>query len=422
MKRNLVAAVLASALFLYSCTGGNGITAARPQSGNYTVYYLGAAAFARGGASTELRGVWVSQFDMHPVYRTGSRQRDEEDYRRLVDIMLDNLVRDGFNAVFLQVRPNGDSMYESEIYPCSKYVAGSYGGKIEYDAVRIFLELAKARGLAVHAWINPYRLCTIADMEEYTGNCVLKEWHSEPGRRIKKGEDGLLYLDPSYPEATALIAAGADEILQKYGFDGIHIDDYFYPTEFEFDDSFEFAQSGYSDLGDFRRENVNRTVKALYDTAHKHGKIFGIAPSGNIYSLENGWYADIYRWCGEIGYADYIMPQLYFGFNNLCCPFETVLADWCDATRGGAKLYVGLSVAKCAAGSEGKPDIYAGEAGKYEWRDSKDIIARSLEAVKRSDARGFCLFCYSSLYDPVTGEENPLVAAEKAAFAGAIKG
>ena len=73
-------------------------------------------------------------------------------------------------------------------------------------------------------------------------------------------------------------------------------------------------------------------------------------------------------------------------------------------------------------GSEGKPDIYAGEAGKYEWRDRKDVIARSLAAVKSSGANGFCLFTYSSLYDPLTGEENPLIAAEKKAFAGAISG
>lgn len=406
-----------------SCGSIERVETARPESGTYTVYYLGSAAFAgRARANGELRGIWVSQFDMHPVCRDGCRQRDENDYREKVRAMLDNLVRDGFNTVFLQVRPNGDSMYESEIYPCSKYIAGYYGGSLDYDAVGIFLTNAKERGLSVHAWINPYRLCTKSDMENYEGGCVLKKWYADRGGRIKEGEDGLLYLDPSYPEATRLIAAGADEILDKYDFDGIHIDDYFYPTEFEFHDEREFAQSGYSDLGEFRRANVNRTVKALYEAAHSHGKIFGVAPSGNIYSLENGWYADIYRWCGESGFADYIMPQLYFGFENACCPFASVLSDWCAAMQNGAKLYIGLSAAKCVMGSEGKPDIYAGEAGKYEWRDRKDVIARSLAAVKSSGANGFCLFTYSSLYDPLTGEENPLIAAEKKAFVGAISG
>lgn len=422
MKRKIFVVSLVAALLLCSCGDAGQAPQTLPDCGG-AVYYVGAAAFAgRGRANGELRGIWVSQFDMHPVYRDGGRQREEPDYREKVCAMLDNLVRDGFNTVFLQVRPNGDSMYESEIYPCSKYIAGYYGGSIGYDAVGIFLCSAKERGLAVHAWINPYRLCTKEDMEAYEGDCVLKEWYAVPGRRIKEGGDGLLYLDPSYPEATDLIAAGANEILNKYDFDGIHIDDYFYPTEFEFDDALEFARSGYSDLGEFRRANVNRTVKALYEAAHSHGKIFGVAPSGNIYSLENGWYADIYRWCGESGFADYIMPQLYFGFENACCPFEAVLADWCKAVSGGSKLYVGLSAAKCVMGSEGKPDIYAGEAGKYEWRDCKDVIARSLQAVKSSEADGFCLFTYSSLYDPLTGEENPLIAAEKKAFAVAISG
>ncbi len=369
-------------------------------------------------SAEQLRGVWISQFDMHPVYRSGAKQRDKDDYSRLVDIMLGNLSRDGFMTVFLQVRPNGDSMYESEIYPNSKYVAGTYGGSTDYDALKIFLDKAKEYSISVHAWINPYRLCYERELINYGGTSVLKEWYGDIGGRIKRGADGLLYLDPAYKEATELIAAGADEILEKYAFDGIHIDDYFYPTEFEFDDSKEFRESEYADLGEFRRDNVTRTVKALYEVAHSHGKLFGIAPAGNIYSLADGWYADVYKWCGEEGYCDYVIPQLYFGFKNACCPFEKILSDWESAVGSeSVALYIGLSAAKCAAGSEGKPDEYAGTDGKYEWRDEKDVLAREMAIINQSEkAKGFCLFTYSSLYDPLTGAENELIAAEKAAF------
>lgn len=365
-----------------------------------------------------LNGIWVSQFDMHPIYRDGNRQRSEEGYRDIIETMMSNLVRDGFNTVFLQLRPNGDSMYESEYYPTSKYIAGVYGGEIQYDAIGIYLEIAKKAEISVHAWINPFRLCKEDELRSY-GKGILFDWYSEGlGKRIELGTDGLLYLDPSYEESAELIISGAREILEKYDFDGIHIDDYFYPTEFEFEDDAEFSQSDLSDKDDFRRENINRTVKGIYNVVHEfEDKVFGVSPAGNIYSLSNGWYVDIYKWLDEDGFVDYIMPQLYFGFKNTTCPFEEVLSDWVDAVKNeNIELYIGLSAAKCALGSEGKEDTYAGESGKYEWRDNKDILARSVTAINTSDTDGFCIFTYSSFYDPLTGAGNALTEEERTAF------
>ncbi len=374
---------------------------------------------------SELRGIWVSQFDMHPIYRKGSKQRDKRDYERLVVEMIKNLKRDGFNAIFLQLRPNGDSMYESEFYPNSKYIAGKYGGETEYDAVKIFLDIAKSEGFTVDAWINPFRLCKEDELRNY-GKGILYDWYTEGiGKRIELGADGILYLDPSYKEATELVVSGAKEILEKYDFDGIHLDDYFYPTEFEFEDEPEFQSSAYSDKDEFRRANINRTVKALYEVVHEfEGKRFGISPAGNIYSLSSGWYVDIYKWLSEDGFIDYIMPQLYFGFENEHCPFEKVFSDWESALKNDStKLYIGLSAAKCALGSEGIADSYAGEDGKYEWRDSKDILARSIGVIESSErAEGFCIFAYSSLYDPISGEDNPSTFEEKEAFLEVILG
>lgn len=374
---------------------------------------------------SELRGIWVSQFDMHPIYRSGSKQRDKQNYERLVVQMIKNLKRDGFNAIFLQLRPNGDSMYESEFYPNSKYIAGKYGGETEYDAVKIFLDIAKSEGFTVNAWINPFRLCKEDELRNY-GKGILYDWYTEGiGKRIELGADGILYLDPSYKEATELIVSGAKEILEKYDFDGIHLDDYFYPTEFEFEDEPEFQSSAYSDKGEFRRANINRTVKALYEVVHEfEGKRFGISPAGNIYSLSSGWYVDIYKWLSEGGFIDYIMPQLYYGFKNEYCPFQKVFSDWESAVKNDSiELYIGLSAAKCALGSEGTADSYAGEDGKFEWRDSKDILARSIGVIESSErAEGFCIFAYSSLYDPISGEDNPSTFEEKEAFLEVILG
>jgi uncharacterized lipoprotein YddW (UPF0748 family) len=417
-------AYLFCVLILSGCSAGIGFEEETGEEDHYyRVCEIDVLPRSDEEAAKSFNAIWVSQFDMHPIYRDGSRQRSEIDYRILVEAMCDNLVRDGFNVIILQVRPNGDSMYESEFYSNSKYIAGVYGGDIEYDAIEIFLDIARSKNLSVHAWLNPFRLCREDELLDF-GSGIIYDWYREGiGKRIELGGDGLLYLDPSYEEATELIVSGVREILGKYGFDGIHLDDYFYPTEFEFDDDYEFSLSGYGDKQEFRKENVNKTVRALYSAVHNYeGKVFGVAPAGNIYSLELGWGVDIYEWLSAEGYVDYIMPQLYFGFQNETCPFDKVFKDWSEALKNKKiKLYVGLSAAKCELGSKGEADAYAGENGKYEWRDSKDILKRSYEHLLSGGADGVCIFTYSSFYDPISSEDNELTSEEHAAFCGIIK-
>lgn len=413
--------VIILCLFLCSC-GEAGESKA--QFSYERKYYIARIDFSKSIdiVQDEMIGIWVSQFDMHAIYRDGNKQRSKDDYIAKINIMTDNLIHDGFNTIFLQVRPNGDSMYKSEFFPTSKYIAGIYGDTLDYDAIKIFIDIAKHKGLSVHAWVNPFRLCKESELINY-GRGILYEWYLEGlGKRIEIGDDGLLYLDPAYDEATELIVNGINEILTNYNFDGIHLDDYFYPTEFNFNDENEFSKSNFEDIGDFRRSNIDKTVKEIYNTVHRfEGKVFGIAPAGNIYSLTNGWYVDIYKWLKSDGFIDYIMPQLYFGFDNSTCPFVDVLNDWVKAVKNDSiKLYIGLSAAKCELGSKGIADSYAGENGKYEWRDNKDILARSYNEISKTNAHGVCIFTYSSFYDPLTGKRNELTLQEHTSFVSSI--
>ena len=62
---------------------------------------------------------------------------------------------------------------------------------------------------------------------------------------------------------------GAEELARNYDIDGLHMDDYFYPGQ-DFDDAAAFQQYGgdFSDLGDWRRDNVNQLVKELGERLH----------------------------------------------------------------------------------------------------------------------------------------------------------
>ena len=52
-----------------------------------------------------MRGVWVSYLDWN------GWAKDEAGYKKAMDQTLDLCVQKGLNAVFLQVRPDGDAMY-----------------------------------------------------------------------------------------------------------------------------------------------------------------------------------------------------------------------------------------------------------------------------------------------------------------------
>lgn len=370
-----------------------------------------------------LRGVWLSQFDMQPIYRDGNQQREKEDYVDHITTLLAALKKDNFNTLFLQLRPNGDSMYQSEYYPLSKYVAGKYGGEIAYDPVEILVTMAKEQGFAVHGWLNPLRLMTETEAASIPAGYAVKDWYIAGTGQVKVWE-GRLYLDPSYPEARELICKGALEMLTKYDLDGIHMDDYFYPTEEEAFDREEYLRSGYDTPGDFRRANINALVASLYDTAHSRGKVYGVAPAGNLYSLREGYCADVAVWCKE-GWVDYLMPQLYFGFENKYCPFPQILADWADLVEGSnVKLYAGLAASKAVLARQGEIDTYAGtEAGKNEWIEHTDVLKRSLECLyAESRAAGYCFFSLSYLYHRDTGAVREEILPEYTAFAPLLRG
>lgn len=350
-----------------------------------------------------VRAVWLSQFDLQPMFRDGNDQREEKDFRDLCERLCETLSRDGFTTVFLQMRPNGDSIGESDLFPRSKYVAGTVGGSVSYDAAGVLIETLRAHSFSVHGWINPYRLMCESEIGNVPERYAVRRWYDERSGKVKE-LDGMLYFDPSYPEVRELIAAGCAELLDTYSLDGIHMDDYFYPTSDEEFDEKEFRKSGFSDLGTFRRESVSALVSLLYETAHAHGAVYGIAPAGNLDSLTDGYYADIYRWLSEKSFVDYILPQLYFGFENRYCPFDVMVKRWANAVKlPEISLYIGLTAAKAA---EKAVDVFAGcEAGKNEWITHTDVLSRSMACVfAEPRVSGYCFFSYSHIYDRFTGK------------------
>ena len=370
--------------------------------------------------------MWISQFDLTLMCVKDGKQRRADEYLSRVALMMARLLGMGINTVFVQLRPNGDSLYPSEIFPASPYAVGKLGADFEYDPIEIFLSEAKRAQISAHAWINPLRLMEDADLSSLGGEYILSKWRNDKnfyGTRIVKAED-ICYLNPAYAEAREIVVAGACEIMDKYAFDGIHIDDYFYPTTAESFDEDAYREylktGGRLALGDFRRENINKLVSELCAVARERGKIFGVSPSGNLSRNYNELYADVNEWCKrEI--VDYLCPQIYFGIEHESFPFEKTVRDFADiCEKNNVALIIGLTLEKAHDGSVGVSDIYAG-SGRDEWINNKDILARCYEITLEKKLRGVAFFSYRLFYSPsddssvseTEDERNALIAAIK---------
>ena len=363
-----------------------------------------------------VRAIWISQYDLSPILTENGAQRKKDDFCKKAARMLDNCVLLGFDTVMLQTRPNGDSLYPSELFCPSAYAVGAYGKDFSYDPIEILVALCRERGLSVHAWINPLRLTRELEMRE---GFAVEKWWSDP---YKKGRyvvlhEGRLYFNPAYAEVRRLIADGAVEVLARYSLDGVHMDDYFYPHGIGegFDtEAYKSFGSGRT-LAEFRRNNISSLVSEIYSAvkAVNENALFGISPSGNLETVYSTDYADVYGWCAKKGYIDYICPQIYFGMEHETWDFAKTLEKWeAVVSSDSVKLFVGITFGKAQNGSLGIEDKYAG-SGCREWINSRRVLADCLEFAKeRAELDGVFVFCYQYFYDPVSGEENENISEE----------
>lgn len=327
-------------------------------------------------AQDEMRGIWVST--VYSLDYPESATVDDEELRRQADEILDSSKAMGMNAVFLQVRPSADAFYESDYYPWSRYLSGTQGLAPEngFDPLKYWVEAAHERGMELHAWINPYRV-TRSGESEYEALSADNPARQHPEWLIKY--DGNYYFDPALPEVRRLVTDGALEIVNNYDVDGIHLDDYFYPgQDFADQASYEKYGSGFSDIGDFRRDNVNQLIRMLDEELHAADSdlSFGVSPSGiwaNKSTLPEGsdtagtesysrYYADSVYWA-EAGIVDYLAPQIYWNIGYSIADYQILANWWSDMLEGtGVKLYIGMADYKAAEAAGDPSSAWYGTA------------------------------------------------------------
>ena len=333
-----------------------------------------------------IRAVWLTCYELNAMLR----RPGEAAFREAFGQAVQRCAAGEINTLFVQVRPFCDAFYPSERFDWSSLCADRNGDPPSFDPLAVMVELAHQQGLSLHAWVNPYRV-------SYDS---LTEWPERLAAYrtcVGQTETGT-WFDPSQTAVRSLILDGMREILQNYAVDGIHIDDYFYPTAAESFDRQSYAEAcalgNERSLADWRREQVNLLLRGAYALVKSFGadKIFSVSPSGDLTKNREEAFADAAAWLAQGGMADWVIPQIYFGFLHEKKPFEAVVNQWETLPRHeSVRLLCGL-----AAYKQGKEDAYAG-AGRGEWTEDADVLTRQIAFICADEAwSGYSLFSYDA--------------------------
>ena len=353
-------------------------------------------ATAEPTAAAPYRAVWVSYLEWQQVdFST------PETFSGDIAVILDNIRNLGATVVLAQVRPFGDALYPSSYYPFSHLCTGQQGRDPGYDPLALLVQAAHDRGLALEAWVNPYRIQ--AGLTPALCDASPAKLHPD---WVKYTDTGA-YLDPANTAVRQYIADAVGELCANYDVDGIHFDDYFYPTTDPAIDAADYAASGTAlARDDWRRENVNALVELCHATARRYGVRFGVAPVGDPeqnYALQ---YSDAARWLRQ-GTVDYLMPQLYWGQEyvkdgDTSHSLARLAGAWAALPRAaGVRLYAGLGAYRIGAGD-------GSDAGS-EWVSGR-ALADQLNLLDRLGVQGAGLYRYASLFD--ASDYAGLAAAE----------
>ena len=332
---------------------------------------------------SELRGIYISYIEISKYLN----DKDEISSKKEIDKMIDNIKTINCNTIILQVRPSTDSIYNSKIFPVSKYLSSKES--YPFDVLKYFIEKSHEQNLKVIAWINPYRISTTSNINEIKENSPAFKYIDSDVVYIGNG----IFFNPAKEEVKQLIIDGVKEVL-NYKVDKILFDDYFYPSNDI--DILEYEKvKEKKTIEEFHLENVNDLIKRVHTECKKKNIPFGISPDGNIENNYNKNYADVKQWLSSSEYVDFIMPQLYYGFNNTTKPFIKTINEWNELIKNkDIDLYIALAFYKV-----GTLDTYARD-GKDEWINNNNIIMKEIIYSRNiTHYKGFSLYRYDNIFD-----------------------
>lgn len=316
---------------------------------------------------SEVRAIWLAYVDFSSL---GLKTNSESVFRSKASSFLSKAKTNNINTVYFHVRAFDDAAWKSKTFKASSYLTSkAKSGKTaadtySFDPLKVMVELTHAKGMELHAWMNPYRI------------------------------DMNYYWNPAYASSTKRIQIAVKEVM-AYDVDGIHFDDYFYHAKkgYKNRDNKNILSVSKDPSAKNKRKYVNKMVKAVYSTvkAENSKAQFGISPQGNLDNCRSAG-ADIDAWLSDDGYLDYIVPQIYWtdqwGSSGKTSMYSDRLKAWTKLNKNGADMYIGLASYRTGITASDDPG----------WSRKSTNLATQLNLLRAGGCEGYALFSAKDLY------------------------
>lgn len=339
----------------------------------------------------EIRAAWLTTnwgLDW-PTQNTSVEFQKKE----LVKI-LDEMKAAKINVILFQARAQGAVFYNSKYQPKSSF----FNHADNFDPLAFAIEECHKRGMECHAWLITFPV----EKQKTTGKGKRKKIIKETRPDNYKLFEERWYLDPGHPDTQKQLVNIVDELVSNYDIDGIHFDYIRYPSntqEFPDKDTYKLYGKGKS-LHDWRRDNINNIVTAIYDKTKSIKKWVQVSssPLGRYRVLpevnrNDGWTAretvfqDAGRWMQE-GKHDLVFPMMYYRKQN----FEPFLIDWI-ANSGGRHIVAGIG-------------LYQMQSDEQNWK--LDDITAQLKFARENKIGGLAFFRINNIRNNMKGIRDTL--------------
>ncbi len=345
-----------------------------------------------------LHAIWVTRYD----------------YKTPTDIqqVMDNCAGAGFNAVMFQVRGNGTVSYDSNIEPWAEQYDFTDPG---YDPLAIAVAEAHRRGLQLHAWVNvmpAWRGEQAPPVRNQLYNAHPEWfWYDQTGKRQplvhRVGDRTRAWyasINPCLPEVRQYLCNVMGELVHKYDVDGLHMDYIRFPNEpvvpgeripdYPRDQrtlALYRQATGKAPDDDpalwnkWRCDQVTQLVGDVHRTIRqaRPGTVLTAAVSSDADRATRGYFQDARRWAA-LGIIDGLILMNY---TDDLDTFQKRNRTWLERPiNPEVPIYPGLTFRDA-----GTPRQSA-------------INAQQQIAAAMQTAGGFCVFAYSHLFDPASGE------------------
>ncbi len=338
------------------------------------------------GRPSEIRGVWA---ECEGVNATFSRRAGiEEMFKRLEAAKV--------NTVFMQVYRGNKAWYRSAVADAEPYRA--FFSREKICPLRLAIDMAHARGMRLHAWVNVFRVWGGSDANVIRKLGKRAMTCDRSGRSIldyPRGSlpDGGYWLEPGDPDARGHVLRIVQEILDRYpDIDGIHLDYVRYPfdekgkTDFGYGrrsvTAFRKATGAEPSGGDgarrarwdeWRRDQVTLFVAGARRLTAARGKTLSVAVLPDERRCREASFQEWRRWLGE-GLVDLVVPMDYTERRDLA---RKRAAEAVSAAGTGSRVAIGL--------------------GAYKMLDSPAALAAQIRDCRGLGAAGVVLFSYDNM-------------------------